>query len=343
MLLTDQILFIISSEAIERSTATSNLRKENEARLKKDYVNTLLSTLGPAPLELKIVEKDTTIHTSDQGKITPGLNGIVGAYDEIEGFRIQFKAKKVSKEQEGLEPSTMILRPQIKENSDLVSPGQPLDLNDADAIAANAMETMMMLKNMNLDEVEDSSAQLEMLTSFPQGEAPQVESEKASEKAPAAHLFNDGVNHTSEKDIKADEVAKDSVTGPDKPPESTTKSDENAEKDNDSEQIITIMVPSEVARKVKQAKKIKAKKAKNSNVLQMSFFGKIWTLMDRMVTRMTRSYLRNLEQKDEAAIEAVGDTDDQYHSEDYHLRKHIFSEKVMETYVCCDEHMRFDS
>ncbi|CAM0138275.1 unnamed protein product [Umbelopsis sp. WA50703] len=316
------------SQAIARSTSALNSRKESDAKLRKDYVNTLLSTLAPAPLELKIVEKDTTsMNMPNPTARTPELDGIVGAYDEIEGFRIQFKGKKVSKE-EKMEPTTMVLRPQIKEKSNVASLAQPIDLADEEAIAENAMETMMMLKNMNLDEVEDSSAQLDMLIDTKQGEETLSEPEKA---LPTTQISKDSAIIASDEKSRPDQISKDDVVSADKTLENTTALHKSSDKNDDSQQTITIMVPSEVARKVKQAKKNKAKKEKNSNVLQMTFFGKMWTLIDRMVTRMTRAFLRNLEQKDEHRTLAIQDPDDQYYSEDYHLRKHIFSEKVMET------------
>jgi hypothetical protein len=278
--------------------------KENSAKLRKAYVENLLSTLSPAPTDLKIIEKEiSAVPNIGPSDSTPRFDSKVGAYDEIEGYRIQFKGKKsVTGAQD--EPTTLILRPLLKENITT----QMIDntaVNDEAAIAANAMETMMMLKELKLDEVENSQEQLDLITS---------DSSKEYKEVPSVT--------PARKPSVTDNA---STSQPQKRPSPRSTSSKY-----DPDQIITVMVPSEVARRVKQTRKKKAKMERNSTVPQMTFFGKIWTLIDKMTTKITRAYLRNLEGNG-GEIPIIEDPDEQYYSEEYNLRKHIFSEKIMDT------------
>lgn len=307
-LVSNVVSSVNTSQAVAKSTNALKSAKESSTKLRKAYVENLLSTLSPAPTELKIVEKATTITQS----ISPSESGRVfdsktGAYDEIEGYRIQFKGKKKMVDSSREEPTTLILRPQLKENVTTPIIDQ-VDMSDEAAIAANAMETMMMLKELKLDEMENCQEQLDLITAI-----------------------------ESKEDNGTPEVIDNVQQPPSKSSASTSQiTDQPSNISNntpgkyDSDQIITVVVPSEVARKVKQARKKKAKMERNSIKPQMSFFGTMWTLIDRMTTKVTRSYLRNLAGSEEE-MPVMPNPDEDLYAEEYGLRKHIFSEKVMET------------
>lgn len=234
-------------------------------------------------------------------------NSKAGTYDEIEGYRIQFKGKNAVSNGTPEEPTTLILRPQQKETVSIPT----IDSIEADdaAIAENAMKTMMMLKELKLDEVENCQDQLDLM-----------DNQEVEEGIPIPTV---AIASSKESSKKVTFTSTDEVV---KPSTLSGKAPENY----DSGQIITVVVPSEVARKVQQTRKKNAKLAKKSTVPQMTFFGKMWTLVDRMCTKWTRAYIRNLEGHGDDSP-APTDPEQPYYSEEYNLRKHIFSEKVMET------------
>ncbi|KAG2184120.1 hypothetical protein INT44_009135, partial [Umbelopsis vinacea] len=298
------------SEVIAKSKRSLRSSKQNSARLRKAYVENLLSTMAPAPMELKIIEKEPTAiqHINLPDPASPS-NSKAGAHDEIEGYRIQFKGKKAVSIDTPEEPTTLILRPQQSEAASIPAIDSMEELDDA-AIAENAMKTMMMLKEFKLDELENCQDQLDLMAS-----------QEVKEEIPTPTVI---VTSSQPPSKKA------SITSTKKVDQPSTSSGK-APEEYDSNQIITIVVPSEVARKVQQTRKKNAKLAKKSTVPQMTFFGKMWTLMDRMCTKWTRIYIRNLEGHEDD-LPAPTDPEQPYYSEDYNLRKHIFSEKVMETY-----------
>ncbi|RUS17415.1 hypothetical protein BC937DRAFT_88856, partial [Endogone sp. FLAS-F59071] len=71
---------------------------------------------------------------------------------------------------------------------------------------------------------------------------------------------------------------------------------------------------------------------------QMSFFGRVWTLLDRMVTPHTRLFLRELEGSDRgyegtARAEREDGREREEEEEGMATRRNIFSEKILEAYV----------
>lgn len=69
---------------------------------------------------------------------------------------------------------------------------------------------------------------------------------------------------------------------------------------------------------------------------QMSFFGRVWTLLDRMATPQTRRFLRELEENDRGYERATQDEwkdgkEREEEEEGMLTRRNIFSEKVLET------------
>jgi hypothetical protein len=181
-------------------------------------------------------------------------------------------------------------------------------MSDEAAIAANAMETMMMLKELKLDEMENCQEQLDLITSI-----------ESKEENGTREVIDNVQQPPSKTSASTSQIT-------DQP----SNISNNTPGKYDSDQIITVVVPSEVARKVKQARKKKAKMERNSIKPQMSFFGTMWTLIDRMTTKVTRSYLRNLAGSEEE-MPVMPNPDEDLYAEEYGLRKHIFSEKVMET------------
>jgi hypothetical protein len=282
--------------------------RQNSSKLRKAYVGNLLSAMAPAPMELNIIEKEPTaiqhINMPDSASLSDSKTG---AYDEIEGYRIQFKGKKPASIDTPEEPTTLILRPQQSEAVSIPAIDS-MELDDA-AIAENAMKTMMMLKDLKLDEVENCQDQLDLMAS-----------QEAKEEIPMPTVV---LTSSKQPSRKASITSTNKAVKP-------SMSSGKASEEYDSKQIITVVVPSEVARKLQQTRKKNAKLAKKSTVPQMTFFGKIWTLIDRMCTRWTRTYIRNLEgHVDDSPVPT--DPEQPYYSEEYNLRKHIFSEKVMET------------
>ncbi|KAI8580357.1 hypothetical protein K450DRAFT_238121 [Umbelopsis ramanniana AG] len=296
------------SEVIAKSKKSLKSSKQNSSKLRKAYVENLLSAMAPAPMELKIVEKEpTAVQPINLPDLASPSKSKSGAYDEIEGYRIQFKGKKAASIDTAEEPTTLILRPQQNEAVSVPALDN-VELDDA-AIAENAMKTMMMLKDLKLDEVENCQDQLDLMTS-----------QEVKEEIPMPTVELRSSSKQLSKKASSTNKAKTPSTSSGK-----------ASEEYDSNQIITVVVPSEVARKVQQTRKKNAKLAKKSTVPQMTFFGKIWTLIDRMCTRWTRTYIRNLEGHGDDSP-APTDPEQPYYSEEYNLRKHIFSEKVMETY-----------
>ncbi|CAO3600229.1 unnamed protein product [Absidia cylindrospora] len=302
--------------------------------LKQEYVQQLLSSVSLGAqnaqesttdtltnnLEMTIVEK-----TSAATPI-PDIP-ISGVHDSIEGYRIENSKNLPGK------PTTILLTATTKTTND--SPltndttnsatdtdnsattdamtNSNFDM-DPDSLLDDAMETMMMLKKMNLDrdppKNEDNNSACSI--SQPPKTTP-IDSTKTEKPAQTTTTTN---TTTKTEPI----VAAAGSTSEDNP--SAPLDDKSIKA---TKAAVEAIEATAAAAKASQAKKAKKKKKEP----EMSLFGKIWTMLDRMTTKSTRLYLTSLAEntgKHVQLLEEDGLTDDSL------LRGHIFSEKILESY-----------
>lgn len=234
--------------------------KEQSSRsgqqIRNDYVQQLLANVPQVSQEnneLQIVEKvvgtQATVPTA-------------GVHDAIEGYRIEVRRGGRKTDQ----PTTMILpKP----------PGSTPDINpnDEQAVFDDAMETMMMLKELKLDQPDTT----------PTSPAAPAEPAQQNRRKPAA---------------------------------------ERPKERQQGEKKIVIVAPERTAPKPKK------KTAKP----EMSLFGKIWTMTDRLTTKATRRYLEELRRRNTVDVrELLKEEQQDLHDEISLMRGQIFSERILET------------
>ncbi|KAF7724115.1 RNA polymerase II associated protein 2 [Apophysomyces ossiformis] len=251
-------LFQDFREALAQEKSRSKL-KQNVKDIRYDYVQRMISNVPTATstMKIEIVEKAAEIAT------LPAQ----GIHDAIEGYRIQ-TSKGSDK------PTTMILKKETKTIEEAEVKTRPLDIDDPEAVLDDAMETMMMLKKMNLDKPDTV---------------------QTTEKSSSA---------TAKADVP-------SLSRNDSPTMPTLS----------NEASVTIQIPT---------KEIKKPKRKNK-APEMSLFGKVWTMVDSMTTRLTRVYLSDLESTGFVNMRKLFDGETL--AETDAIRGHIFSEKILETYA----------
>ncbi|KAG0172708.1 RNA polymerase II associated protein 2 [Apophysomyces sp. BC1034] len=230
--------------------------------IRHDYVQRMLAGVPTAgKMDVEIVEKVA------QKATLPAA----GVHDAIEGYRIQVNKSVDS-------PTTIVLNKEKKilnkEKKTVEAVTRVPDLDDQDALLDDAMETMMMLKSMNLDQPD----------TVQQATEPQPLPVKA-------------------KPINPPKDQPSAVAGPPK----------------DATKVIQVTT--------KEIKKPK----KKSKALEMSLFGKVWTMVDSMTTRLTRLYLSDLENTGVVDMRQL--FDGELVKETDAIRGHIFSEKILETYA----------
>lgn len=304
--------------------------------LRRDYVQKLLSnvprgsnnnnsnnssnTAAPSAnqLDMIIVEKAPETPSSSTLDLSFG-----GAHDAIEGYRIENSKKATN------EPTTILLTkanpsplqpPQSINSSSPVVPddGMPVDTVDMnpDSLLDDAMETMMMLKKMNLDRdpppPESETNELSHHDQPPPASPANSHVSKQQDDlpAPSRNTTNASVAHLSIIE----------------PSDSSKPLTSTLAKDDKSTKAAVAAIEAAAA----AAAATKAKKAKKRKEPEMSLFGKIWTMLDRMTTKSTRLYLTTLATMDGHPMTQVQLLEEDGLTDDSLLRGHIFSEKILE-------------
>ncbi len=220
-------------------------------------------------------------------------------YDSIEGYRIEIK-------KQGRTPTTMVLK---KKNQDELKKEQEekklkeekekepevLDPDDPDAL----FETMMMLKDMNMDreeeEVSKKPIKEESVVTKPADKKP-VEKQPVEEAIIAEN-----------KPVKEEKKV-------------TFEVKEESKSSNKEDTQVTEQKP-----------KKPAKKKKKAAVPELSLFGTIWTILDHMTTKATRIYLSELQTNHQRVDVSSLLTEDHVMDDSVYLRGQIFSERILET------------
>ncbi|KAI8096607.1 Rtr1/RPAP2 family-domain-containing protein [Halteromyces radiatus] len=291
------IHIITLEENFEQAVAQQQQRNQlgrSSSDLRQEYVQQLLSnvplgtnnnTLNPLTAtntnEMKMVIVEKTSVTS------PLNTQFGGIHDAIEGFRIDNKSSKN-------EPSTILLKPKHQTSTtnhslptiNDTTKGVDSDELDPESLLDDAMETMMMLKKMNLDHLSSNTL--------------------------SAHTIKDTVSSSPTKDM----TSSTQTSRPMSP--TSTKATKAA-----------VAAIEAAAASAAQTKKMKNKKKKKEP--EMSLFGKIWTMLDRMTTKSTRLFLTTLAEGSNSSS-SVQLLEEDGLDHDNMLRGHIFSEKILETY-----------
>lgn len=284
------------------------MQKSSE-EVREEYVQHLL---GSVPKDtdgkFQIIEKTTVAPP------TAPLNTQADVYDTIEGYRIEIK-------KDGKTPTTMILKKK-KEEDDKVKAEQegkqeppnqadeePLDPEDPDAL----FETMMMLKDMNMDK-QDQLEESETSTTQ-SGPAPPTQPVAAPEQRAPVPV----------KAVAAPPkpTTKPATEGPVEPKKKEAASVEPPTQDTNVIKVTTPTTPPS-----KSKKSIKKKK----KIPELSLFGTIWTMLDHMTTKATRIYLNELQNNHQRVdISHLLASESDLMDESIYLRGQIFSERILDT------------
>lgn len=223
----------------------------------------------------QIIEKSTE-SPAEQPTIQTG-----GVFDSIEGYRIEIKT-------DGKRPTTMVLKKKKEEEKKEEPVPEPQqDPDDPEAL----FETMMMLKEMNMDQEVPKEIVKE-------------------EKKPAKKQV--------QFDIPKEETLKETPKQPIKAESGSTISKNVVEKDTNVINVTT-QKPKKVAKK------------KKKNVPELSLFGTIWTMLDHMTTKATRVYLNELENNKQRVDITSLTAENGLMDETMYLRGQIFSERILDT------------
>lgn len=272
---------------------TLELRANDDIR--QEYVHHLLSNVPKDTKgKFQIIEKTTVAPPS---AITNENN----VYDSIEGYRIEIK-------KEGKRPTTMVLK---KKNEEELKKEQEkkrlkeekekeveetLADDDPDAL----FETMMMLKDMNMDKQDEPSKPIIKK---------EEEVAKPVEEKPAE----------TKKEVKAVE------TKPKEVKKVTFDVKEEAKPSNKTEKDTNVIQMTD------EKPKKPAKKTKKKAVPELSLFGTIWTILDHMTTKATRVYLSELQTNHQRVDLTALLAEDNLMDDSIYLRGQILSERILET------------
>jgi hypothetical protein len=238
-----------------------------------------------AKAKFEIVEKSTVPPCPPSA-----ADAQAGVYDSIEGYRIEIKKN-------GKSPTTMVLKKKkeqdIKQEQERLQKEQEKeqeqeqDHEDPDAL----FETMMMLKDMNLDKLEHTDSNV-------QASLPETK-EHVPVKVEASLKKNPAIQETPMK----------------QPMNATSSSSKSTIEDTNVIKVAT-----------KKPKKPKKKKGP-----ELSLFGTIWTMLDHMTTKATRVYLNELQNNNHRVDVSGLLKEDNLMDEAIYLRGQIFSERILDT------------
>lgn len=280
---------LLNRTAIRQEKKKIQVSKTSQ-EIRQEYVQHLL---GSVPKDTKdkfeIIEKSTVPPTPPSAADTQA-----GVYDSIEGYRIEIK-------KDGKSPTTMILKKkreeEIKQEQErLVKEQKEQDPEDPEAL----FETMMMLKDMNLDKQEPVSKKKEVVP--------------VKVDTPLKKKENPVIQETP---VEQPTVAPSATSVPTATSSSSKPTKEQKDKDTNVIKVTT-----------KKPKKPIKKKKKGP---ELSLFGTIWTMLDHMTTKATRVYLNELQNNkhriDVSSLLMEADLMD----EAIYLRGQIFSERILDT------------
>ncbi|KAI8378336.1 Rtr1/RPAP2 family-domain-containing protein [Blakeslea trispora] len=280
-------------------------KKKGQAKssqeIRQDYVQQLLGSVPKdAQDTLQIIEKENTA--------PPTLQPTQGIYDSIEGYRIEVK-------KDGKRPTTFVLK---KADSYQAIPKQPIkeekqDLADPDDDAM--FETMMMLKDMNMDRADSA-------TTTSDSNVLQEQTTLNNSTTVKEPITNQTAKQSTKQTAK-EPSAKQSTKQTTKEPPTAISSKENRQPS--PQETIPIEIKDDPSKLKKPLKK------KKSNKPELSLFGTIWTMLDYMTTKATRIYLYELEQNKQRLDPSTLLKDSRVDEASY-LRGQILSERVLDTY-----------
>lgn len=308
--------------AIKQEKKKTLLLKSNDD-IRQDYVQHLLANVPKdTKSKYEIIEKTTVAPPST----TPTNDS--GIYDSIEGYRIEIK-------KDGKSPSTIILKKkkeeEIKKEQEAKKKKEEEKMaeenleDDPDAL----FETMMMLKEMNMD--KDQTISPATTKSEPTVEK-KTEEKKAEENKPVIEKKAEEKKPVVEKkpvEKKVTivenkiEVPPASARKEEKRPatkKGNTAEGSSAKTKEDDTNII----------KVSSQKVKKPIKKKKSTVPELSLFGTIWTILDHLTTKATRAYLNEL-QNNHRRIDVALLLDNELMDDSNYLRGQILSERILDT------------
>lgn len=224
-----------------------------------------------------------------EGHTEPTVLPIQGVHDSIEGYRIH-----ASKDRN--QPTTMILKLKEAQKEE----EETLDINDEEAVFEDAMATMMRLRNMQIGDTKPTAAAANI--------EPAVQ---PPSKGPIATV----VNSTASVARGAAATERNAAA----PPKSMTPAHERKVEAKN----VTMVIPDQ--NRIAAEKKKKKKKAQP----EMSLFGKIWTITDRITTRATRRYFQQLEEMEHVSLRELL-KDEEAKDDTAYMRSQIFSERILE-------------
>ncbi|CDS07578.1 hypothetical protein LRAMOSA01527 [Lichtheimia ramosa] len=264
-------------KALANEQQKSNQTRHSGHEIRQNYVQQLLAnvpaaTAGGEHTELRIVEHDDAIVMDSE---TP----ISGVHDAIEGYRINVKRNSE-------QPTTIILQQQQQQQQEPKQQSEQqdtntMDLKEEDTLLEDAMDTMMKLKDLKLDQ----PTEIERNAPQPSSSSTRRPSKKVQQPSSALPDNNDTSSPTKEK-------------------------------------VIKMVVPKPPVKK------------KKTQLPEMSLFGKIWTMTDRLTTKATRRYFDELKHTDTVDVREILIQEQQHGQNDESalMRGQIFSEKILETF-----------
>lgn len=267
---------LIYRKALANEQQKSNQTRHSGHEIRQNYVQHLLAnvpaaTAGGEHTELRIVEHDDAIVMDSE---TP----ISGVHDAIEGYRINVKRNSE-------QPTTIILQQQQQQQQEPKQQSEQqdtntMDLKEEDTLLEDAMDTMMKLKDLKLDQ----PTEIERNAPQPSSSSTRRPSKKVQQPSSALPDNNDTSSPTKEK-------------------------------------VIKMVVPKPPVKK------------KKTQLPEMSLFGKIWTMTDRLTTKATRRYFDELKHTDTVDVREILIQEQQHGQNDESalMRGQIFSEKILET------------
>ncbi|KAI8639960.1 Rtr1/RPAP2 family-domain-containing protein [Parasitella parasitica] len=282
--------------AVHQERKKTQIQKSGQ-EVRDEYVQHLLGNIPKnVDGELQVIEKTT------EAPPMALFNSQTDVYDTIEGYRIEIK-------RDGKTPTTMVLnkkseQQELMQQKHTVESDDGIDPEDPDAL----FETMMMLKDMNMD--KDST--------------PNARVNKDRVELKTVEALSTLKDETKPAPAPAPAQPKQAVT----PSKSTVKPAlKQAVKEQDEQDANVIKVTTPSAQKQKKPAKKKKK------VPELSLFGTIWTMLDHMTTKATRMYLNELQNNHQRAdVGHLLASENVLMDEAAYLRGQIFSERILDTY-----------
>ncbi|CAO3616868.1 unnamed protein product [Cunninghamella echinulata] len=343
-----------------------NQKNLSDHDVREVYVKKLLSNV---PIGNNNHHQPTSADTTDKFEITIIENNtneaiklpVQGIHDAIEGFRIDISKQDTKK------PTTIVLnQPKESTTTTITSPDQSSiskiastlatttrdDTINADSDEYNpeslldeAMETMKMLKQLELEEnninnQQDTTEKNEEISNVNKQNTNNINDDNSRNKDKNNHTSSNKNNdHVEDDSIKQNKIinkpsksdqssmtmlttvsTNDTISTIIEPSSSSSSQISNVIQVKTNAQSTTSTTNTTTATATKQLKKKKKEP-------EMSLFGKIWTLLDRMTTKATRQFLASLNNGgDLTLLNENGSNNADL------LRGQIFSEKVLEMY-----------